>query len=101
MINKLIKYFKVSSLSQLLIVFLVFSITGSLAVIFGKFIILYFFGCVFEYGNAYWILRILIIFPLYQFLLLIVGAIFGEFDYFWEFEKKLLIRMGIMKLPRS
>ena len=101
MINKLIKYFKVSNVFQLFIVFLVFSITGSLAVICGKFVILFFFGGEFQHTNIYWILRILIIFPLYKLLLLVVGAIFGEFEYFWEFEKKFLIRLGLMKSPRS
>ena len=33
-------------------------------------------------------LRLLIIFPIYQIILLAVGAIFGEFQYFWDFEKR-------------
>ena len=43
MIEKLINLFKVKSLKQLVIVFLVFSITGSLSVVLGEPIINFFF----------------------------------------------------------
>ena len=50
-----------------------------------------------EKNFFYWSIRILIIFPLYQILLIIVGTIFGEFKYFWEMEKKILRRFGLLK----
>ena len=34
------------------------------------------------------IIRVLIIFPIYQLILLFVAFIFGQFNYFWTFEKK-------------
>ena len=43
MVNKLIKIFKVKDLKQLVIVFLVFSITGSLSVVLGEPILEFFF----------------------------------------------------------
>ena len=45
----------------------------------------------------YIFLRILIIIPIYQLILIVVAAIFGEFQYFWEFEKKFLRRIKIIK----
>ena len=97
MIKKLINLFKVDSLKQLIVVFLVFSITGSLSVLLGEPIINFLFQDGFENDLFFWILRIIIIFPLYQFLLIIVGTIFGEFKYFWRIEKKILIRLKIIK----
>ena len=43
----------------------------------------------------YWPIRLLIIFPAYQVLLVIIGAIFGQFNFFWEFEKKMLDRLKL------
>ena len=47
-----------------------------------------------EYINSFYVyqfIRILIIFPVYQLVLLIVGTLFGEFKYFWAFEKKMIM----------
>ncbi len=43
----------------------------------------------------YYPLRILLIFPIYQATLPIVGWLFGKFNFFWEFEKKFLSRLGL------
>jgi len=101
MIEKLINLFKVKSLKQLVIVFLVFSITGSLSVVLGEPIINFFFEDGFENNFYFWIVRIIIIFPLYQILLIIIGTIFGEFRYFWRIEKKILMRLKIIKSSSS
>ena len=45
----------------------------------------------------FWTLRILIIFPVYQLLLIIFGWLFGQFHFFWAFEKKMLSRMGFKR----
>ncbi len=101
MVNKLIKIFKVKDLKQLVIVFLVFSITGSLSVVLGEPILEFFFDQTHQDTLYFWIIRILIIFPIYQILLIIVGSIFGQFNYFWEIEKKILIRLKIIKSSSS
>ena len=101
MIEKLITLFKVKSLKQLVIVFLVFSITGSLSVVLGEPVINFFFEDGFENDLYFWIVRIIIIFPLYQILLIIIGTIFGEFRYFWRIEKKILMRLKIIKSSSS
>lgn len=81
---------------QLLLILLVFSVTGSSAVKLAQ-PVLDFIGLHKETLSP-WIyvpLRLLIIFPLYQILLVMVGWIFGQFDFFWNFEKKMLKRMGL------
>jgi hypothetical protein len=94
--QKIRNFFKVESNFQLLIVNVVFAVTGTISVILAGFI-LNFIGLdtnVLSF-SLYWTFRILILMPIYQILLIIIGAIFGEFTYFWRIEKKMLNRLGI------
>ena len=95
-IEKLKKIFKVDNFLQLFMVFLVFGITGSLALVLSD-IILFFFNIINEEMNFlfYFLMRVLVMFIVYQILLIVVATILGEFKYFWEFEKKFLKRIGI------
>ena len=99
--SKLIKIFKVKDLYQLIIIFIVFGITGSLSVVLGKYALINIFGESFLNNEYYWFLRLILIFPIYQVLLIVVGASFGQFRYFWEIEKKILIKMKLIKSTRS
>ena len=99
--NKLIKIFKVKDFYQLIIIFIVFGITGSLSVVLGKYVLINVFGESFLNNDYYWLLRLILIFPIYQVLLIVVGALFGQFRYFWEIEKKILIKMKLIKSTRS
>ena len=99
--NKLIKIFKVKDFNQLIIIFIVFGITGSLSVVLGKYVLINIFGESFLNNDYYWLLRLILIFPIYQVLLIIVGSLFGQFRYFWEIEKKILIKMKLIKSTRS
>jgi len=99
--SKLIKIFKVKDLNQLIIIFIVFGITGSLSVVLGKYVLITIFGESLLKNDYYWLLRLILIFPIYQVLLIIVGALFGQFRYFWEIEKKILIKMKLIKSTRS
>ena len=78
---------------------IVFAIAGSLSVIISE-PLLEFIGLKHEnMGNIkYYILRISIIFPAYQIVLIIIGSIFGQFKFFYEIEKKMLKRIGLLKL---
>jgi len=98
--NRLKQKWGITSNFQLGIIFIVFGITGSLSVKFAK-PLLDFFQINSEQfetlmmGNAiYWVLRIVIVFPIYQVLLLIFGTLFFQFRFFWNFEKKILKRIG-------
>ena len=99
--SKLIKIFKVKDFNQLIIIFIVFGITGSLSVVLGKYVLINIFGESFLNNDYYWLLRLILIFPIYQVLLIIIGALFGQFRYFWEIEKKILIKMKLIKSTRS
>ncbi len=92
-INKLKELFKAKSNWHLLIIFIVFAISGSLSVLLSEPIVKII--KIDEYIDNYFLyqfIRILIIFPVYQFVLLLVGTLFGEFKYFWAFEKKMMMR---------
>lgn len=88
--QKLMKIFKVESLYQLVIVFIVFGITGSMSLVVSNY-----FLAIFDLDNI--ILSIIFVLLIYQALLIIIGTLFGEFNYFWEMEKKILSRFKIKK----
>lgn len=81
---------------ELIAMFIVFAITGSLSArISGPF--MEFIGLSRESVSPwiFWPLRVLILFPIYQVLLVCMGWLFGQFTFFWKFEKKMLSRFGI------
>lgn len=83
---------------ELIAIFLVFAVTGSTATkISGP--VIEFLDLKDSISNSFlfWTLRILIIFPIYQVLLVIFGWLFGQFQFFWAFEKKMLTRMGFKR----
>lgn len=98
--QKLKKHWGIHSNFQLIIIFIVFAVTGSSSVYVAK-PFLDVIGL--DQDNfpdtwwspiVYWTLRILLIFPFYQVLLVAYGWLFGQFKFFWTFEKKMLKRMG-------
>lgn len=94
--KKLKQRWGVTSNFQLTVIFIVFAITGSSAAYLSKpFIEL--IGISKDSMPA-WIhipLRLLVIFPVYQILLVFFGFIFGQFKFFWAFEKKMLKSMKL------
>jgi len=86
--EKLRKVFKVTSTYQLVIVFIVFGITGSLSLFLSDHILE-----LLELENL--IFSIFLVLLVYQILLIIIGTLFGEFKYFWAMEKKILSRFKI------
>jgi hypothetical protein len=91
----------IESTFQLIIIFVVFAITGSSSVYVAKPFLEWVglergnFPEVWWSGGAYWTLRLLLIFPFYQVLLILFGWLFGQFQFFWNFEKKMINRMGL------
>lgn len=102
--EKLKNRWGITSNWQLLIIFLVFAITGSSSVYLAK-PVLATVGIVRDsFHDNFWlgalpfyVLRLILIFPIYQLLLILFGWIFGQFQFFWNFEKKMLKRMGFGK----
>ena len=81
---------------QLVMIFIVFAVTGSSAARLAT-PLTSFLGITADHFSAwvYWPARILLIFPFYQVLLVVYGFIFVQFKFFWNFEKKMLSRMGL------
>ncbi|WP_027127002.1 DUF6787 family protein [Gelidibacter mesophilus] len=83
---------------EMIRVFIVFAITGSSSVFIGK-PIMAFIGITKENLNTtvYWILYIIVGIIFYQIMLVFFGWLFGQFRFFWDFEKKMLGRFGFKK----
>jgi len=94
-LKKLKKRWNIQSNGQLFIVFLVFAITGSSAAKLAAPLTEFFEIKKVMGWYIYWPFRILIIFPIYQLLLVFYGWVYGEFRFFWKFEKKMLRGMGL------
>ncbi len=102
--EKLKQRWGISTNWQLLIILVVFAITGSSSMILTK-PILIFFEINLEKMNSFlfYCYKIGIIFVLYQFLLLWFGFLFGQYNFFWKFVTKMLNSMsfGIFKSKKN
>ena len=81
----------ITSNGQLIVIFVVFGITGSASVWLAK-PLLHFLNL--DRLNA-WVripLRIILIFPIYQVVLVCVGTLFGQRVFFWNFVKRMWMR---------
>jgi len=83
---------------EMIRVFIVFAITGSSSVIIGRPFIK-FIGITKDNLNPflYWILFVFITITFYQILLVFFGWLLGQFQFFWNFEKKMLRKFGIKR----
>ena len=98
MIQNLIKKFNAKSKVHLLVIFFVFGLSGSFSLwISSPIMAALDLKNILNNYPLYIFLRILIIIPIYQLILIIIASIFGEFQYFWKFEKKILKRIKIIK----
>ncbi len=78
------------SKERVLIILLVFACTG-FSVMFLKKPIVHFFTQG-ESNTTFSIIYYILIFPIYNLILLFYGFIFGQFKWFWDFEKKMFRR---------
>jgi hypothetical protein len=97
MLKRFKEKWNIKSNVQLVLILIIFSLTGSASLIVRK--------AVFDWigitgDTSLWIkvpLYLLIIFPAYQILFLLIGALFGQFRFVWEFEKKMFSRLRLKK----
>ncbi len=100
MFGKLKKRWAIDSNFQLLIIFIVFGITGSLSVVVTTPILDfldfkkqnfedYFLGDFFYYA-----IKFIAIFPIYNVLLTLIATLFLQFNFFWNFQKKMFSKIG-------
>ena len=94
--KKLEKKWKLSYRWEMIRVFMVFALTGSSSALIGR-PILKIIGITKDNFQplVYWILYLLIGFLFYQILLVTFGWLFGQFKFFWDFEKKMIKRMKL------
>lgn len=93
--KKLKERWGITSNFQLIIVFIVFAITGSLSAYLSKPFTNYIGLTKENLGGFFLPVRLLAIFPIYQVLLVLIGFLFGQFTFFWWFEKKMLRGMKL------
>jgi len=92
-IKKLKSKWGLESNVQIFLILLVFSCTGFTAVYVRRFIFAL-FGIVEQ--DPFWIkmlIWLLTILPVYYLFLLIYGALFGQFGFFWKYLKKVVARV--------
>ena len=98
MIQKLVNKFKAKSKIHLFVIFLVFGLSGSISLwISSPIMSVLDIKNIFNNYPLYIFFRILIIIPIYQIILIVIATFFGEFQYFWKFEKKFLKRIKLIK----
>jgi hypothetical protein len=77
---------------QMVIILIVFACTGTTIMFLKKPVVAFFVGDG-EKSILFSILYFVLILPIYNLFLLIYGFLFGQFNFFWEYEKKFFRRM--------
>ena len=97
MLGKLKQRWNIKSNFQVIIILVVFAITGSTTVYLKKLI----FDWVGINAETPLVIKVVfyvvVILAVYNVLLLIIGFLFGQFRFFWEFEKKFFSRLLFRK----
>jgi hypothetical protein len=84
-----------TSIFQVVLILIVFALTG-MTVVWARPIIFHILGIEDASGWIKTVSYLVLVFPLYQCLLLVYGFVFGQFSFFWEKEKKLV--KAVMRL---
>ena len=99
MINYLKKKWGIESSSQFIVVMVVFALTGSVAALLSKPLL-----TILNLNNIpqvfYWPLRLTIIFPVYQILLILFGYIFGLIISIFSGKKDMFIFEFFLKMSK-
>lgn len=94
MFTKLQQKWKVTK-TDLVLILCTFAVTGTLTAWLSRQITSWL--AVDKYSIGWWSLKIGVLLFGYQIIILLVGFCFGQFQFFWNYEKKILRRMGILK----
>ena len=94
--DSLKKRWGITSNYQFVIIFIIFAINGSLSAKISSFA-MHYFGVNNE--NTHWVFYylflLLLVLPLYPFMLLFFGYLFGQSKFFIPFSKKMLKSIGL------
>lgn len=91
-LDKLQTRWKVGSLFQVILILIVFACTGFTVLFLKRPLFAYLFadGEIHLYASIVYYVLIL---PVYNVFLLMYGFVFGQFKFFWEFEKRFFSRI--------
>ncbi|AMA48920.1 MULTISPECIES: DUF6787 family protein [Flavobacterium] len=94
--NKLKERWGIKSNYQLVIIFIVFAINGSLSAKISAYF-MQFLGLTKEnlHWSIYYFLLFILVLPLYPFMLMFFGWLFGQSIFFFPFSKKMLKSIGL------
>ncbi len=91
MFKRLQQKWKVNGI-QLFLILCVFAITGTATAFITRQVTTW---MTLDASSAwYWIIKLLVLIFGYQFIILIVAIPFGQFKFFWNYEKKILRRFA-------
>ena len=86
-----VKAFNARSYRHLMVIFIIFAISGGVAVFCSKFLLLLLNLDRSSLSNyIYWPIRLVVLLIAYQFILLFVSTIFGEFNHFKKYSLKFI-----------
>jgi hypothetical protein len=90
--NKIKRKYDIKSDFQLVVINIVFAISGSTS-LFARRGLFYFFGIDEQTSIIIKVLTYIgTVVPSYFIILLFVGTVFGQFRFFWKFEKRMVAR---------
>jgi len=97
--HKLKEKWGIKSSFQFILIVMVFTINGSLSVVLTQ-PVLGFINLHKESTHPllFWPIRMVLIFVIYQITLVMVGTLFGQKEFFWNMEKKMLKRLGLYRI---
>ena len=90
-INTLKEKWKVKNSGQFVLILIAFALTGSTVIIIKKPVVDY-FTIDGEKSTIFTIVYLICILPIYNIILLLYGSLLGQFDFFWNYEKKMIDR---------
>ena len=99
--KKLKERWGITSNFQIIIIFIVFGITGSVSAVISGPLTEYLIGDANINSFIKLLIRIIVLTPIYQILLLFFGLIFFQFNFFFKFVKKFLSLFGFGFLFRN
>ncbi|MBM6499925.1 DUF6787 family protein [Flavobacterium macrobrachii] len=93
--NNLKKRWNITSNFQLIIIFIVFAINGSLSARISKYLMDYIGIDESMAWYFYYPILLILVLPLYPFMLIVFGYLFGQSKFFYPFSKKMINRMKL------
>ena len=92
-IEKLKERWNLKSGWQVVIILIVFACTGTTVLLIKRPLVAY-FTVDGEQSTLFSVIYYLLILPIYNVILLCYGFIFGQFEFFWEYEKRTFRRIS-------